>query len=80
MHQFLSILFGVSFIFMAYIALKNNPESLSKKALSSSFSKMGWLALILIGFVYFLLQTLPQGDALDSTKSKTEASPGYRTV
>ena len=43
------------FVYRIYKVLKENPELLSKENLTKSFSTMGVLALILIGFVAILV-------------------------
>lgn len=58
MDLFLKIAIAVMcafFVWRIYTVIKNNPELMSKQNLSKSFTSMGVLALILIGFVAMLV-------------------------
>ncbi|MBS0286983.1 MAG: hypothetical protein JSR17_06790 [Proteobacteria bacterium] len=58
MNMFLQIAIAVLCLFIVwriYKTLQANPELLSKENVSKSFTTMGFLALILIGFVALLV-------------------------
>ncbi|MBS0289406.1 MAG: hypothetical protein JSS07_05170 [Proteobacteria bacterium] len=48
-------------VWRIYKTIKQNPELLSKQNVSKSFTTMGILALILIGFVALLVLMLKRG-------------------
>lgn len=61
MNTFLQIAVAVLCLFIVwriYKIIQNNPELLSKENVTKSFTTMGFLALILIGFVAMLVMLL----------------------
>lgn len=55
LYQILGILGAVLIIWVLYRSIKNNPTVFSKENFSKSFATMGFLALILIAFIAFLV-------------------------
>lgn len=49
---------GALLLWMCYRGVKNNPGAFSGKNLSKSFATLGVLALLLIGFIWFLVLML----------------------
>ncbi|MDF2868269.1 MAG: hypothetical protein K0S11_1739 [Gammaproteobacteria bacterium] len=49
--KILAIIVALVLVWLSFRALRANPEMLSKENLSKSFSTMGLLALILLGFI-----------------------------
>lgn len=54
-YQLLALLGAGAIAWILYRYIKSRPEQLSRENLSKSFSSMGILALILIGFVALLI-------------------------
>lgn len=59
--QILAIIAAVFIIWYMHKNVKNNPEAFSKKTLSKSLTTMGFLALMLIGFIAFCVFLLRAG-------------------
>lgn len=54
-YQILALVGAGLVIWLLYTTIKNRPEQFSRQNLSHSFSTMGILALLLIGFVALLI-------------------------
>jgi hypothetical protein len=54
-YQLLALMGAALIIWFLYHSIKGRPEQFTKKNLSKSFSTMGILALLLIGFVALLI-------------------------
>ncbi len=85
--QILALALMLFMIFLGYNSIKNNPQLLSKESISRSFRSMGFLALILIGFISFLVMMIPSGETKgaigvkrEANASTTPSSSQYRTV
>lgn len=55
LYQVLGIVGAALIVWIIYANIKNRPELFSRVNLSKSFSSMGILALLLIGFVALLI-------------------------
>jgi len=55
MYQLLALVGAGLIGWILYRTVKNKPEQFSRENLTKSFSSMGFLALILIAFVAFLI-------------------------
>jgi len=55
LYQVLGIVGAALIVWIIYANIKNRPELFSRANLSKSFSSMGILALLLIGFVALLV-------------------------
>lgn len=55
LYQILGILGAVMLVWVLYRGVKNRPELFTKDNMSKSFTTMGVLALLLIGFVALLI-------------------------
>ncbi len=60
-YQILAIIAAVAVVFLTYRTIKSRPELFSKELLSKSFTTMGILGLLLIGFVAVLVLLLRSG-------------------
>ena len=49
------VILSLFLIWTTYRYIKRDPKSVSKKNISKSIYTLGWLALILIGFVFLLV-------------------------
>ncbi|KTD11699.1 hypothetical protein Lgra_1157 [Legionella gratiana] len=58
LYQILALIGAGMIIFILYRTIKGNPGQFSKENLNKSFSTMGFLALILIGFIALLVLIL----------------------
>jgi len=58
LYQILGIIGAVLIVWFLYRGIKGNPETFSKQNFAKSFSTMGFLALLLIGFIAFLILML----------------------
>lgn len=54
-YQILAIVGAALIVWVIYTNIKNRPDQFSRENLSKSFSSMGILALLLIGFVALLV-------------------------
>lgn len=61
LYQILGILAAVFIVWYLYRVIKTNPDAFSKESFSKSFSTMGFLALLLIGFIALLIMMLRAG-------------------
>lgn len=57
-YQILALIGGALIIWFLYRSIKSRPEQFSRDNLSKSFSTLGMLALLLIGFVALLVMML----------------------
>lgn len=55
LYQILGLIAAGLIVWVLYRSIKGKPEQFSRENLSKSFSTMGFLALILIAFVGFLV-------------------------
>jgi hypothetical protein len=55
LYQILGLIAAGLIVWVLYRNIKGRPEQFSRENLSKSFSTMGFLALILIGFIAFLV-------------------------
>jgi hypothetical protein len=55
LYQILGLIGAGLIIWLLYRSIKGRPEQFSRENLSKSFSAMGFLALILIAFIAFLV-------------------------
>lgn len=55
LYQILGLIGAGLIVWILYRAIKGRPEQFSRENLSKSFSTMGFLALILIAFIAFLV-------------------------
>jgi hypothetical protein len=55
LYQLLALIGAALVIWVLYRNIKGHPEQFSREKLTKSFSSMGILALVLIGFVIFLV-------------------------
>ena len=55
LYQVLGLVAAGLIVWILYRAIKGRPEQFSRENLSKSFSTMGFLALILIAFIAFLV-------------------------
>ncbi|KTD36438.1 hypothetical protein Lnau_1422 [Legionella nautarum] len=55
LYQILGLLGAGLIVWILYRMIKGRPEQFSRENLSKSFSTMGFLALILIAFIAFLV-------------------------
>ena len=58
LYQILGLISAALIVWVIYRAIKGRPEQFSKENLSKSFSTMGILGLLLIGFVALLVLML----------------------
>jgi hypothetical protein len=58
LYQVLALVGAALVIWILYRQIKSRPEQFSRDHLSKSFSTLGLLALLLIGFVAFLVMLL----------------------
>lgn len=58
LYQVLGLIGAALIIWVLYRAIKGQPQQFSRENLSKSFSSMGILALILIGFIALLVLML----------------------
>lgn len=54
-YQILGLVGAGLIVWLLYRTIKGRPEQFSRANLSKSFSSMGMLALLLIGFVFLLI-------------------------
>ena len=70
-HSILEQLFGLllmgALLYFGYTNFKNNPELFSMENTNKAIWKMGILALILMAFVYFLIQMVGTGDYYENS-------------
>lgn len=57
-YQILGLMAAGLIIWYLYTLIKNRPEQFSRANLGKSFSSMGFLALLLIGFIFLLVLIL----------------------
>ncbi|MFA5959601.1 MAG: hypothetical protein WC785_03720 [Tatlockia sp.] len=55
LYQILGLLGAGLIVWVVYRSIKGRPEQFSRENISKSFSTMGVLAILLIGFVAFLV-------------------------
>ncbi len=55
LYQVLGLVGAGLIVWLLYRTIKNRPDQFSRENLTKSFSSMGFLALILIGFVALLV-------------------------
>ncbi len=60
LYQILGLIGAALIVWILYRSIKHNPQQFSRANLSKSFSSMGILALLLIGFVALLVVLLRQ--------------------
>ncbi len=58
LYQILGLLAAALIVWVLYRSIKGRPEQFSRENLTKSFSSMGVLALLLIGFVALLILML----------------------
>lgn len=58
LYQILGLIGAGMIIFLLYRTIKGNPDQFSKENLNKSFSTLGILALVLIGFIALLVLIL----------------------
>lgn len=60
-YQLLAIVGAVMIVWVLYRTIKGRPDQFNRQSMSKSFSTMGILALLLIGFVALLVLLVRQG-------------------
>ncbi|MDP3559209.1 MAG: hypothetical protein Q8R79_02490 [Legionellaceae bacterium] len=61
LYEILGLIGAVGIVFLLYSQIKNRPDIFNKVKMSQSFYTMGILALLLIGFVAFLILLVRMG-------------------
>ena len=58
LYQILGLIGAGLIVWLLYRSIKGRPEQFSRENLGKSFSTMGLLALLLIGFIFLLVMIL----------------------
>lgn len=68
--QLFGLLFMGILLYFTYRRYQNNPEFFSLQSMSKATWTMGLLALLLMGFIYILIQMVGPGDSYRASPSQ----------